>query len=89
MTAISIGLMYIPTLDTYFAVSGRLSGFVQYPNAFAIILLVSELLLITKDRLRIWDYVCITLLLFGILYTGSRTVFLLAGASNVNGHARL
>lgn len=83
MTAISIGLMYIPTLDTYFAVSGRLSGFVQYPNAFAIILLVSELLLITKDRLRIWDYVCITLLLFGILYTGSRTVFLLAGASNL------
>ncbi len=82
MAVISIGLMYIPSLDTFFAVSGRLSGFLQYPNAFAIILLVGELLLITRDKLKIWDFLCIIISFFGILYTGSRTVFILAAASN-------
>lgn len=84
MTVLSIGCMYIPSLSSFFAVSGRLSGFVQYPNTFAIILLVAELLLITKERPRIWDYLCICVLLFGILYTGSRTVFVLAGVSNLS-----
>lgn len=83
MTVLSIGCMYIPSLESFFAVSGRLSGFVQYPNTFAVILLVAELLLLTKDRPRLWDYLCISVLLFGILYTGSRTVFVLAGLTNV------
>lgn len=83
ITILSIACMYIPSLSSFFAVSGRLSGFVQYPNTFAVILLVAELLLITKERPRIWDYLCICVLLFGILYTGSRTVFVLAGVSNL------
>jgi tetratricopeptide (TPR) repeat protein len=56
---------------------------VQYPNSFAVILLTAELLLITKERPRLWDYLCISVLLFVILYTGSRTVFVLAGLSNL------
>lgn len=83
MTVLSIGCMYIPSLESFFAVSGRLSGFIQYPNTFAVILLVAELLLLTKDHPRLWDYLCISVLLFGILYTGSRTVFVLAGLTNV------
>ncbi len=83
MTLISIGLMQIPVLQPYFAVAGRLSGFVQYPNTFACLLLVAELLLLTKEKPLFWDYVCIFILLFGILYTGSRTVFILAALSNV------
>ncbi len=82
-TVISTALMYIPSLSTYFAVSGRLSGFVQYPNTFAMILLICELILITKEKPSIIDYVCISILLFGILYTGSRTVFVLAAISNL------
>ncbi len=82
-TVISVGLMYIPALSNFFAVSGRLSGFLQYPNSFAAVLLVGELLLITKERPRWFDYICILILLFGVLYTGSRTVFILAGASNI------
>lgn len=82
-TVISVGLMYIPGLETYFAVAGRLSGPLQYPNTFAALLLVAELLLLTKDRWRWWDFGCIAVLLFGILYTGSRTVLIVAAASNV------
>jgi tetratricopeptide (TPR) repeat protein len=83
MTVLSTGLMYIPALSSYFAVSGRLSGFVQYPNTFALILLVAELLFIIRDRLRVLDYVCMVVLLFGIVYTGSRMVLVLAGVANV------
>ena len=83
MTILSLALMYIPALSSYFSVSGRLSGFVQYPNTFAIILLVCELWLITKEKPEIIDYLCILVLLFGILYTGSRTVFVLALISNL------
>ncbi len=83
MTVVSVVGMQIPLFSTFFSVVGRLGGFVQYPNAFAIILLIAELLLITKDRPHLIDYLCISVLLFGILYTGSRTVFILAAASNV------
>ena len=82
-TVISLGLMYIPGMETYFAVAGRLSGPLQYPNTFAALLLVAELLLLTKDRWRWWDFGCIAVLLFGILYTGSRTVLIVAALSNV------
>jgi len=82
-TVISLGLMYIPGLESYFAVAGRLSGPLQYPNTFAALLLVAELLLLTKDKWRWWDFGCIAVLLFGILYTGSRTVLIVAAVSNV------
>ena len=82
-TVISVALMYIPGLETYFAVAGRLSGPLQYPNTFAALLLVAELLLLTKDKWRWWDFGCIAVLLFGILYTGSRTVLIVAAVSNV------
>lgn len=82
-TVISLGLMYVPGMETYFAVAGRLSGPLQYPNTFAALLLVAELLLLTKDKWRWWDFGCIAVLLFGILYTGSRTVLIVAAVSNV------
>lgn len=83
LTAVSVALMYIPALSSYFAVAGRLSGPLQYPNTFAALLLVAELLLLTRDRLRWWDFGCIAVLLFGILYTGSRTVLILAALANL------
>ncbi|MBQ9860205.1 MAG: O-antigen ligase family protein [Clostridia bacterium] len=82
MTVFSVVGMYLPVVSVYFTVSGRLSGFLQYPNTFAVLLLIAELLLLTGDRPRWWDYGCISILLFGILSTGSRTVFLLTVAAN-------
>lgn len=83
VTVISVALMYIPALSSYFAVAGRLSGPLQYPNTFAALLLVAELLLLTKERWHWWDFACIAVLLFGVLYTGSRTVLIVAAAANV------
>ena len=82
-TVISLGLMYVPHMESYFAVAGRLSGPLQYPNTFAALLLVAELLLLTREKWRWWDFGCMAVLLFGILYTGSRTVLIVAAVSNV------
>ena len=72
---ISLPLMLIPSLG--FSVDGRLGGFFQYPNTFAALLMVGELLLLAKPQKRIPDIFC-ALLLFGlIVLTQSRAVFVL------------
>lgn len=65
-----------------FGVAGRLAGFFQYPNTFAAFLLVCQLLMMKKQGKKILDYVLLTGLIAGLLYTGSRTVFVLAIVSN-------
>jgi len=84
MTIISAILMQIPWFNSYFSVAGRLAGFFQYPNTFAIFLTIAELVLISKEKFKYYDYIFLLVLLFGILYSGSRTVFVLAIISNVS-----
>ncbi len=76
-TVLSAGLMQIPALRNFFSVSGRLAGFFQYPNTFALLLLMGILVLLTKDRLRAADLVCLAVLVGGILYSGSRTTLVM------------
>ena len=83
MMLISMVGMYVPFLKTFFSVSGRLAGFFQYPNTFALFLLVAELLLLGKEKYKAYDYICLIFLVFGVLMTGSRTVFVLAAVMNV------
>ena len=82
MTIISAIGMQISSMKGLFSVAGRLAGFFQYSNTFALFLLVAELLVLSRERLRLPDYVLIAVLLCGILYSGSRTVFLLTVVSN-------
>lgn len=77
MAVISAIGMQFPEGEKWFSVAGRLAGFFQYPNTFAVFLLVCELLLLKKQQKHWWDYVTILLLAAGLLYTGSRTVFVL------------
>lgn len=82
-TVLSAVGMQIPVLKNFFAVDGRLAGFLQYPNTFALVLLVSELLILGKEKRKIYDFVCLAVLIFGLFYTGSRTVFVLAVLANL------
>lgn len=82
-TLVAAILMQIPVVGEYFSVNYRLSGFLQYPNTFALLLLISELLLISKEKLKLFDYFNLAVLVFGIVYTGSRTAFVLAVLSNI------
>lgn len=78
----SIGMQFSAT-KSFFSVDGRLAGFFQYANTFAIFLLVSQLLILSKKKYKVLDYVALVILVFGILYTGSRTTFVLFVLSNI------
>lgn len=82
MALISIVAMYLPGLKLYFNVSDRLGGFFQYPNTFALFLLVAELVLLVREKHKWYDYLCLLMLVVSILLTGSRTVFLLTIVAN-------
>lgn len=83
MTVISAAGMLIPATRGYFSVADRLAGFFQYPNTFAVFLLVCQLLLLEKQKRSFWDYAVMAVLLGGILYTGSRTAFVIAALANL------
>lgn len=78
----AIGMQFGSLGEELFGVAGRLAGSFQYPNTFAVFLLVCELLALKKPGKKLWDYLILTVLIGGLLYTGSRTVFVLAVASN-------
>ncbi len=83
LTILSIIGMLIPVLESKFTVAGRMAGFYQYPNTFALLLLVSELVLLEKNRYKLIDCVSLVMLITGLLLTGSRTVFVLAVIANL------
>ncbi|MCR5617307.1 MAG: O-antigen ligase family protein [Clostridiales bacterium] len=78
MTIMSFALGLIFPKEGYFLVSGRLAGFFQYPNTFALFLLVAlALMLLRGGKLSKIDLICAPVLLIGIILSGSRTVFIL------------
>ena len=83
LTILSIIGMLIPTLKLQFTVAGRLAGFFQYPNTYALLLLVAELILLEKNRYKLIDCATLVMLIIGLLLTGSRTVFVLAVIANL------
>ncbi len=83
MVILSAVGMQIPFISQFFSVAGRLAGFFQYPNTFALFVLVSEIILLGKEKFKWHDYICVAVLIFGLLYSGSRTVFVIAIAANI------
>jgi len=75
--------MQLSGVKALFAVAGRLAGTFQYPNTFAIFLLVCQLLLLKKTGKTLWDYLVLVVLVAGFLYTGSRTAFVVGVLANV------
>ncbi len=82
MVVLSSVISFVPPLAGYVTVAGRLAGFFQYPNTFAMLILISELLILYKPKFKIFDLVLLLILIFGLLYTGSRMVFVLFLLSN-------
>lgn len=81
MVILSWVLGLIPVLENYFRVNGRLAGFFQYPNTFALYLLVGIIILLSKGRWNKDKVLNLLVLLAGILLTGSRTGFILLAAT--------
>ena len=69
---------YVPFITNYFYLSnGRMIGFFQYANTYALFLLIGIISLIESGIRQVKKYIGIVILLIGIYWTGSRTVFLL------------
>ena len=88
--AVSAILMQFDALKPYFSVSGRLSGFFQYPNTFACFILIAELVLVVrmitskeKNHRLVIDLIVLAVLLAALVYSSSRTVLVLAFLSNL------
>lgn len=76
---IMIGLISLITGIGYkwLFVNNRVGGFFQYPNTFALFLLLGIIVIYNKKTLEKKEYLFFIVLLFGILSTGSRTVYLI------------
>lgn len=85
MVLASIPMQYIPGLQSMIAPQGRLAGFFEYSNTFALFLVAGMAVQYTKkERTRRDDGIDLILML-GIFLSGSRTSFLLLGAVLIAG----
>lgn len=83
MTVISAIIMLFSPRNEFFAPAGRLAGFLQYSNTFALLLLVSVIVIATKEKISKLDYAILAILIVGIMLSGSRTTFVLTILSAV------
>lgn len=77
MTVCSISMMFLPTLTEIVAPDGRLAGFMEYPNTFALFLLIGVILSLTGERPGRREFLNAAVCMFGIMLSGSRTTFIL------------
>lgn len=80
MTIFSCLLAFIPFCRDFLMVNGRMGGFFQYPNTYAMYLLAGLVVLIMHNRTEIsGKKFCFqtVILIAGIFLSGSRTVWLL------------
>lgn len=77
MTIASFILSFMPKFSRVFSPAERLAGFFQYANTYALFILIALIITVMKEKLRIIDYVYIPIFIFGIIVSGSRTVFIL------------
>ena len=77
MTVLSLPLALIPAAKEAIAPDGRLAGFMEYPNTYALFLLVCLVIHIRNDKQTARDWALEAVLMLGILASGSRTSFIL------------
>lgn len=69
---------FVPYLKEHLYSNGRLCGFFQYSNTFALFLLVGMIILCDSHKMRKRDYPVTMVLALGLGMTGSRMVMVLA-----------
>lgn len=80
MTLFSILMMQFKVFKSWVTVAGRLAGFFQYPNTYAVFMLVCFLVAIwnfERDNIDYWNIFHIVMAVTGIVLSGSRTVYVL------------
>lgn len=65
--------------------NGRVDGFFEYANAWALYQLICIVLLVMKKKRRVIDYLAMVVLVIGVFLTGTRAVILLMALMAVGG----
>lgn len=84
MTLFSFLMMQFSVFEEWVSVAGRLAGFFQYPNTYALFMLICLILVIWRFDYKHPDWLDIIYALaavFGIVMSGSRTVFVLTAVA--------
>lgn len=71
------GILYVTPWRDYFFVAGRMGGFFDYPNVFALTALLSLLILLDKEEWGRKEILMGLICGAGLLLSGSRSVFVL------------
>lgn len=80
MTVLAFAAMQLGLLDRVVSVAGRLAGFFQYPNTYAVFMLICFIIVVYRFDITHPDWMDLLhmgIALFGIYMSGSRTVFIL------------
>ena len=77
MALLCLPLSYLPAMDGHLLVAGRQAGLFEYPNTYALFLLLGLIVLATGTQRRWYHLVLAAVLLAGIFLSGSRAVFVL------------
>lgn len=83
MAAVSVCLFAGTQLTGGEDANGRIDGFFQYANTYALFLLVCLVLLLGRQRRHKADWAAMAVLLLGVFLSGSRGVFLLLGGAGL------
>ena len=86
MTLFSFLMMQFPVYEDWVSVAGRLSGFFQYPNTYAVFMLICLILVALRIDYKKPDWLDIVYAaaaVSGIILSGSRTVYILTAAAAV------
>lgn len=77
MTLLCLPLSYLPAMEGHLLVAGRQAGLFEYPNTYALFLLLGLIVLATGTQRRWYHLALAAVLLAGIFLSGSRAVFVL------------
>lgn len=77
ITLLSIVLYFIPQAREYLYSANRLGGVMQYSNTYAMLLLIAFIVLVYREEKKKTAYATGITLIAGILFCGSRSVFML------------
>lgn len=77
MIVLSLIGYFIPLMKDFFIVNGRIGGFFQYPNTFALFLLIGCVVLYTHRDFYTNSNLFLLILMLGIILTGSRAIYVL------------
>lgn len=77
MTLLCLPLSYLPAMDGHLLVAGRQAGLFEYPNTYALFLLLGLIVLATGTQRHWYHLALAAVLLAGIFLSGSRAIFVL------------